>query len=217
MLDWAGRPHCGHSGSDASSADAHREQIPSWRWPAAFGIASISCVLLAYFPSIGGKRTVTDENDRVADHGRRKLSSCAAARMGGECQSVDCITPQLASHLRRTSSTCLAMAAAAALARCRWKRWPSGCWKTRRARYLAGLEPRRAGGQPGRVIPSRSRAGAGHRGLFPCFSAQTAGRIKPDVLSGFQQQLSEDFQRTVERFLALQTLGTESAVRMRER
>ncbi|XUA19494.1 pimeloyl-ACP methyl ester esterase BioH [Citrobacter sp. OP27] len=46
----------------------------------------------------------------------------------------------------------------------------------------------------------------------PCFSAQADWPgIKPDVLSGFQQQLSEDFQRTVERFLALQTLGTESA------
>lgn len=46
----------------------------------------------------------------------------------------------------------------------------------------------------------------------PCFSAQDEWPgIKPDVLSGFQQQLSEDFQRTVERFLALQTLGTESA------
>ena len=46
----------------------------------------------------------------------------------------------------------------------------------------------------------------------PCFSAQDEGPgIKPEVLSGFQQQLSEDFQRTVERFLALQTLGTESA------
>lgn len=46
----------------------------------------------------------------------------------------------------------------------------------------------------------------------PCFCAQDdwAG-IKPEVLAGFQQQLSEDFQRTVERFLALQTLGTESA------
>ena len=31
------------------------------------------------------------------------------------------------------------------------------------------------------------------------------------MLSGFQQQLSEDFRRTVERFLALQTLGTETA------
>ncbi|STL85246.1 carboxylesterase (biotin synthesis protein BioH) [Escherichia coli] len=35
--------------------------------------------------------------------------------------------------------------------------------------------------------------------------------IKPDVLAGFQQQLSDDFQRTVERFLALQTMGTETA------
>ena len=46
----------------------------------------------------------------------------------------------------------------------------------------------------------------------PCVSAHDSwAGIKPDVLSGFQQQLSEDFQRTVERFLALQTLGTESA------
>ncbi|WP_446470242.1 pimeloyl-ACP methyl ester esterase BioH [Xenorhabdus stockiae] len=35
--------------------------------------------------------------------------------------------------------------------------------------------------------------------------------IKPSVLSAFKQQLSEDFQKTVERFLALQTLGTDSA------
>jgi pimeloyl-[acyl-carrier protein] methyl ester esterase len=46
----------------------------------------------------------------------------------------------------------------------------------------------------------------------PCFTAHGDWPgIKPDVLSGFQRQLSEDFQRTVERFLALQTLGTESA------
>lgn len=46
----------------------------------------------------------------------------------------------------------------------------------------------------------------------PCFCAQDAWPgIKPEVLLGFQQQLSADFQRTVERFLALQTLGTESA------
>lgn len=31
------------------------------------------------------------------------------------------------------------------------------------------------------------------------------------MLAGFQQQLSDDFQRTVERFLALQTMGTETA------
>lgn len=46
----------------------------------------------------------------------------------------------------------------------------------------------------------------------PCFTAQPQWLgIRPAVLSSFQQQLSEDFKRTVERFLALQTLGTESA------
>ncbi|MGE9552478.1 pimeloyl-ACP methyl ester esterase BioH [Erwinia amylovora] len=46
----------------------------------------------------------------------------------------------------------------------------------------------------------------------PCFTAGEGWPgIKPETLSGFQQQLSEDFQRTVERFLALQTLGTETA------
>ncbi|GAA3576543.1 pimeloyl-ACP methyl ester esterase BioH [Gibbsiella greigii] len=46
----------------------------------------------------------------------------------------------------------------------------------------------------------------------PCFSAHDDWPgIRPDVLSGFQHQLSHDFQRTVERFLALQTLGTASA------
>lgn len=46
----------------------------------------------------------------------------------------------------------------------------------------------------------------------PCFSARGEWPgIKPEVLAGFQQQLSDDFQRTVERFLALQTMGTETA------
>lgn len=46
----------------------------------------------------------------------------------------------------------------------------------------------------------------------PCFTAQEEWPgIKPDVLAGFQRQLSEDFQRTVELFLALQTMGTASA------
>lgn len=46
----------------------------------------------------------------------------------------------------------------------------------------------------------------------PCFTASGDWPgIKPEVLAGFQQQLSEDFQRTVERFLALQTMGTETA------
>jgi pimeloyl-[acyl-carrier protein] methyl ester esterase len=46
----------------------------------------------------------------------------------------------------------------------------------------------------------------------PCFAAKDDWPgIRPEVLSGFQHQLGQDFQRTVERFLALQTLGTESA------
>ncbi|MFZ4832518.1 pimeloyl-ACP methyl ester esterase BioH [Rouxiella sp. Mn2063] len=46
----------------------------------------------------------------------------------------------------------------------------------------------------------------------PCFAAREAWPgIRPEVLQGFQQQLSEDFKRTVERFLALQTLGSDSA------
>lgn len=46
----------------------------------------------------------------------------------------------------------------------------------------------------------------------PCFSVKDNWPgIKPDVLAGFQHQLSEDYRRTVERFLALQTLGTETA------
>lgn len=46
----------------------------------------------------------------------------------------------------------------------------------------------------------------------PCFTAKEEWPgIKPDVLSVFQHMLSVDFQKTVERFLALQTQGTEHA------
>ncbi|HGJ5876081.1 MAG TPA: pimeloyl-ACP methyl ester esterase BioH [Arsenophonus sp.] len=46
----------------------------------------------------------------------------------------------------------------------------------------------------------------------PCFSQQENWPgIKPTVLTGFEQQLQANFQRTVERFLALQTLGTKTA------
>ncbi|ALV90725.1 MULTISPECIES: pimeloyl-ACP methyl ester esterase BioH [Pantoea] len=46
----------------------------------------------------------------------------------------------------------------------------------------------------------------------PCFTAHGEWPgIKPETLESFQQQLSNDFQRTVERFLALQTMGTENA------
>lgn len=46
----------------------------------------------------------------------------------------------------------------------------------------------------------------------PCFTAREDWPgIKPDTLKSFQKQLSSNFQRTVERFLALQTMGVESA------
>lgn len=46
----------------------------------------------------------------------------------------------------------------------------------------------------------------------PCFSQQENWPgIKPTVLTGFEQQLQANFHRTVERFLALQTLGTKTA------
>lgn len=59
---------------------------------------------------------------------------------------------------------------------------------------------------PGRVAGLVSVASS------PCFTAEEEWPgIRPETLSGFQHQLSENFQRTVERFLALQTLGTASA------
>ncbi|MCS6068587.1 pimeloyl-ACP methyl ester esterase BioH [Klebsiella variicola subsp. variicola] len=77
---------------------------------------------------------------------------------------------------------------------------------------VAGLEPGRAGGKPGGDdAPERVQALV-TVASSPCFAAcDDWPGIKPEVLAGFQQQLSDDFQRTVERFLALQTMGTESA------
>ena len=46
----------------------------------------------------------------------------------------------------------------------------------------------------------------------PCFRADEEWPgIQPQTLSDFQLQLSQNFQLTVKRFLALQTLGTENA------
>nr|WP_318383380.1 pimeloyl-ACP methyl ester esterase BioH [uncultured Enterobacter sp.] len=71
----------------------------------------------------------------------------------------------------------------------------------------------------GGLVASQAALTAPHRvsalvtvASSPCFSEREGWPgIKPDVLSGFQRQLSDDFQRTVERFLALQTLGTDTA------
>ncbi|KDM92328.1 pimeloyl-ACP methyl ester esterase BioH [Photobacterium galatheae] len=46
----------------------------------------------------------------------------------------------------------------------------------------------------------------------PCFAAGDDWRgIKPQVLRDFQQQLSDDFALTVERFMALQAMGSPTA------
>jgi len=55
-------------------------------------------------------------------------------------------------------------------------------------------------------------AGAISVASSPCFTASEEWPgIKPETLATFRAQLNSDFQRTVERFLALQTLGTDSA------
>ncbi|WP_337263976.1 MULTISPECIES: pimeloyl-ACP methyl ester esterase BioH [unclassified Serratia (in: enterobacteria)] len=85
---------------------------------------------------------------------------------------------------------------AAAPARAYWLGWSLGGLVTGQ---VALMQPERVAG----LITVASS---------PCFAAQEDWPgIRPDVLSGFQQQLSQDFKRTVERFLALQTLGSESA------
>jgi pimeloyl-[acyl-carrier protein] methyl ester esterase len=85
---------------------------------------------------------------------------------------------------------------AAAPARAYWLGWSLGGLV---AGQIALMQPERMAG----LITVASS---------PCFAAQEDWPgIRPEVLSGFQQQLSENFNRTVERFLALQTLGTESA------
>ncbi|GAB3529288.1 MULTISPECIES: pimeloyl-ACP methyl ester esterase BioH [Photobacterium] len=46
----------------------------------------------------------------------------------------------------------------------------------------------------------------------PRFAAENTWRgIKPQVLNDFQRQLSDDFQLTVERFMALQAMGSPTA------
>ncbi|APG20296.1 UNVERIFIED_ORG: pimeloyl-[acyl-carrier protein] methyl ester esterase [Kosakonia oryzae] len=132
---------------------------------------------------------------------------------GLNAQVWDCITPELSAHFtlhlvdlpgygRSTGFSPLSLGQmvdivlAQAPERAIWLGWS-----------LGGLVASRVALQaPERVSTLVTVASS------PCFSAQGewAG-IKPEVLAGFQHQLSEDFQRTVERFLALQTLGTETA------
>lgn len=132
---------------------------------------------------------------------------------GLNAQVWDCIIPELSAHftlhlvdlpgygrsrgfppmtLKEMADVVLAKAPQSAI----WLGWS-----------LGGL----VASQVALTAPSRVR-GLVTVASSPCFSEQDGwAGIKPDILAGFQQQLSEDFQRTVERFLALQTLGTETA------
>lgn len=132
---------------------------------------------------------------------------------GLNAQVWDCITPELSTHftlhlvdlpgygrstgfpamsLNEMAETVLAKAPQRAI----WLGWS-----------LGGL----VASQVALTAPSRV-SGLVTVASSPCFSEQEGwAGIKPDIMAGFQQQLSEDFQRTVERFLALQTLGTDTA------
>lgn len=46
----------------------------------------------------------------------------------------------------------------------------------------------------------------------PCFQAHTKWPgIRPEILQTFQQQLANDYQKTIERFLAIQAMGSTTA------
>jgi len=46
----------------------------------------------------------------------------------------------------------------------------------------------------------------------PCFVSNGCWKgIEPEVLSGFQRQLARDYERTLDRFLAIQAMGSASA------
>lgn len=132
---------------------------------------------------------------------------------GLNAQVWDCITPQLASHFTLhlvdlpgygRSGGFGAMSLEAMAQRVLEQAPPQAVWL---GWSLGGL----VASQVAIMRPERVQALV-MVASSPCFAARDDWPgIKPEVLAGFQQQLSDDFQRTVERFLALQTMGTESA------
>ncbi|EOI2398803.1 pimeloyl-ACP methyl ester esterase BioH [Klebsiella pneumoniae] len=132
---------------------------------------------------------------------------------GLNAQVWDCITPQLASHFTLhlvdlpgygRSGGFGAMSLEAMAQRVLEQAPPQAVWL---GWSLGGL----VASQVAIMRPERVQALV-TVASSPCFAARDDWPgIKPEVLAGFQQQLSDDFQRTVERFLALQTMGTESA------
>ncbi|RRF82965.1 pimeloyl-ACP methyl ester esterase BioH [Klebsiella pneumoniae] len=131
---------------------------------------------------------------------------------GLNAQVWDCITPQLASHFTLhlvdlpgygRSGGFGAMSLEAMAQRVLEQAPPQAVWL---GWSLGGL----VASQVAIMRPERVQALV-TVASSPVSRLVTTGGIKPEVLAGFQQQLSDDFQRTVERFLALQTMGTESA------
>ncbi len=123
------------------------------------------------------------------------------------------LTRNLARILRCTLLTCPASGVAGDLVRCHLLIWPKPCCNRHliKAIWLGWSLGGLVASQIVLTHPERVQALV-TVASSPCFSARDEWPgIKPDVLAGFQQQLSDDFQRTVERFLALQTMGTETA------
>ncbi|MDT9970470.1 pimeloyl-ACP methyl ester esterase BioH [Klebsiella pneumoniae] len=124
---------------------------------------------------------------------------------GLNAQVWDCITPQLASHFTLhlvdlpgygRSGGFGAMSLEAMAQRVLEQAPPQAVWL---GWSLGGL----VASQVAIMRPERVQALV-TVASSPCFAARDDWPgIKPEVLAGFQQQLSDDFQRTVERFLAL--------------
>jgi pimeloyl-[acyl-carrier protein] methyl ester esterase len=131
--------------------------------------------------------------------------------MGAECQVWDCITPQLASHFTLHLVDLPGYGRSGGFGAMSLEEMAQRVLEQAPTGGLAGLEPGRAGGQPGRDYASERVQALVTVASSPCFAARRLARHQARGAGGFQQQLSEDFQRTVERFLALQTMGTESA------
>lgn len=135
--------------------------------------------------------------------------------MGTECRSVALhLTRNLARILRCTLLTCPASGVAGDLVRYHLLIWPKSCCDGHQIKpFVVRLESGQAGGKPDCVSPSRAcfrRWSPWRRHLVLVLA--TSGQDKTGRAGGiFWQQLSDDFQRTVERFLALQTMGTETA------
>lgn len=144
----------GEQGAAAAGADPQRATA-SGIWHSQHKLCAVSIFGLLS----SKKRTVTDERHLVANNRRRRLSSCAAARLGAERSGMGLHHAAAGFAFYPPRWICRAMAAAAGLGRCRWRRWRSGCWSRPLHRRCGWAEPGRAGGQPVAIMrPERVQA-----------------------------------------------------------